>query len=481
MDIELVNWIIARYGGADGTAMLFENSQELLNKQGLKVQTTTGLIETEFGIKQNYFNPNPNIISELNFKHSTTQNLFDNSFKSRKYIKEKWIYEHNKHKQTIKKNLEKIVQENNNTPIIIHNLISLREFHPQAAVALKEIIQKNKTTNFISYAADSSFEREERISQIQKYVIDEIRGTKGPNDELGPYNFENLYHIVLNKRQEKKFNKNYNIPLEKIFRLPDFLPFETKEPEIITTPDLSFLEFLANKTVEYDNGIKFKKQDIGDDPTFILCPVRPIERKKIKTSIYIASQYQKKKNKRTSVVVTHPNKDEGGNYFYECITLANELDVPLIYLGEELKLNSDIENELTLWKTYQKMSSYKTISMILSSKGGWENAINESIKYCIPTYVNPKLPSYNEILEMGINIYGQNLDSINNIVESNSPKNLQNFNINNINSILDWIDTYSSGNKRINLVKDCYLKGYDNLSSYARTPQFMDILKKSSS
>ncbi|MBN2881521.1 hypothetical protein JXM83_05730 [Candidatus Woesearchaeota archaeon] len=476
MSIEKVQWIIARTGGVDGTSLLHQNSIELLNSLGIETQTTTGIVETDLGMSEKDLLRPPTIVSELNFDNPISKKLYSQSFKKANIPSEKWLPEHDYHVQTIESKIEGIISQNSNQPIIIHNLLSLREFHPQAALALRRIISKNPHLTFISYAADSSFERPERVQTIQNYAINTILETSRRTNGLGPYDFDNLYHVVLNETQENIFSNGYNIPRNKIFRLPDFLPFESEVPHLESRIDLNFVDNLSKHCTRITpQGIEFYEGSIDEHTTYFIEPVRPIERKKIKTAIFIAKQYEIYTKKQAAIVITHPNKDEGGIYFNECVQLANNLNISLIYLGEDLRL----KGENSLWTTYQKVSELESIALILSSKGGWENAINECVKNCIPAYMNPALPSYNELKRMNISVPGDNLDRANSVTQHMKPEHLHKINLPEVTKILEWIKYATNPITREELVLQNYSNGYQNLSSKSRVETFLTILNQS--
>ena len=102
-------------------------------------------------------------------------------------------------------------------PMIVHNLLSLRHLHPAAAIAIKEIIEENPERSFVSFAPDSDWERLEKLEQVKKSVKRLIACESG--DGLGPYSYNNLYHLVLNPVQKKVFNEIYGIAKEKIFEI----------------------------------------------------------------------------------------------------------------------------------------------------------------------------------------------------------------------------------------------------------------------
>ncbi len=484
-----VSWVIARDKGLDGTSILHHNAVGLLNSQGKRVQTATG---EEIGDLEpfNETQESTIIVPELSFRHPVSKRLYLDSFVNSDLSREEWLHEHSQHTKRIEDGLESIIQSH--TPIFLHNLVSLREYHPQAAIALKHLIEKNEEVPFISYAPDSTYERPERTSRMKPFVLDEIASydvlqsydtrEQKPIRNLGPYNYPNLYHLVVNKEQEKTFINEFGLEKDHVFRIHDFLPMESKIPPEIKIPDSSFVDYLSKHGTILENGeLKHYAVDIGDYPTFFLQAVRPIERKKIKTAIYVAYLYSKKTKRKTPVVITHKTGDEGGTYLKECVALGNTLDVPVIYLGDSMKPISAPSKQqgYSLWDVYENMAGLNTIGMVLSSKGAWENTINEGIKYQIPEYVNPQLSSYQELKEMGIDVQGGDLRDIDTLVSGTSAKELKNssFYFPQITTIISWIEQMANEKRRHDLVSKNYEQAYKHLSTEAVTSRFMNVLQ----
>ncbi|MBL7100985.1 MAG: hypothetical protein ISS23_03470 [Nanoarchaeota archaeon] len=488
-NLKSVYWIIARIGGFDGVSIQTFEYMKLLNRLGIKVNIVTGLEQTEFGAID-YGQNQRFLVERLSFKHPDSAYLYKNSFADENedndnYQKQKikWEEVFKKHKDEIKKSIEEVLLKEKDIPIFVHNMISLRHMHPAAAVAIKELIEKYPDRVFINFAPDSDWERPERLKRVRHYVKETISSDSA--DFSKPYNYNNLYHLVLNRNQRKVFKKTYEIPSKKIFEIPDFLDFESPELETLDSPEKDFLDYLAKNCAYIKNGeLNYKKCDINEATIFFLCPVRPIRRKKIKASIFFAYHFKINTQKKVAIVLTHPEGDDV-DYFNECVSFANNLNLNFIFLGRSLKL-SNKEKKKDVWTlndVYKNMAALNSIGMVTSDSGGWENAINELLRAGIPLLVNPKLESYVPITQsMKINIFGLHLtkcyESIKNLqlkISDTSDARA----ILDIKKFISWVEEHYTvhSDKRNKLIKHNYTQAYCNLSSESKKPDFLKLLQ----
>lgn len=475
-----VFWILARVGGFDGVSLQTFEYMNLLNELGVKVNIITGLEETKYGPIE-YGENNKFLVKRLSLKHQDSIFLFTSSFKGESEIFDEWKNIFNKHKTEIKNEIKEILLKKNNSPVFIHNLISLRYMHPAAAIAIKEIIEEFPDKIFISFAPDSDWERLENLNMIRDDVKKIISSTTG--DSLGPYIYDNLYYLILNNKQKEVFTKKYKVPKDRVFQIYDFLEFESSELKIPDKPKKKFLDYLAENMVYCENGkIKYKKCDLDKDTIFLLCPVRPVIRKKVKTSIFLAHQLKFQTRKSVGVVLTHP-EEEGVDHGYldRSVAFADRLGVGLIFLGNSLRL-SNKEKKPDVWTlndVYENIAALNSLGMVMSDKGGWENAINEILKAGIPIFINTELNSFNQIKnDMKIGVVGLSLtDYYKSFKKTN---NSYTKNISEIKKFISWAKGYNTAHsaKRDKLVEYNYKKAYQNLSSEAVKDKIIDLLQK---
>jgi len=473
-------------GGFDGVSLLAFEYLKLLNKLGLKVNIITGDKEEEYGYRD-YHGNKVFLINRLSFKHPNSQYLFNNCFVRSNENMDTWMVAFNKHKEEIKKSLEKKILKKEDAPIIVHNMLSLRYLHPAAAIAVKELIEKYSNRYFVNFAPDSDWERVERLEHVKDEVKETISCGSGLKNGTGPYNYKNLFHIVLNPVQRKVFHETYKVPKDHIFEIPDFLEFKSQKLNILDSPKQGFLDHLSKNCMLFDNGkIKSRKKELGPDMVYFLCPVRPVKRKKIRTSIFLAHQFSLKAKKNVSVILTHPNVDEKEfwNYFVDCIKFANALDVNLIFLGDSLKLVKEKEGQWTLDDIYRNMAALNTIGMITSYKGGWENAINELLYAGIPVFMNPKLNSYKPITEkMKLKVLAKSLDPCDKIIQKHKVEELKDLDatdVPEINDFVSWVEDYydSKSEKRTELINYNYDQAYKNISLESKKDDVKKLLEK---
>ena len=136
-NFDSVYWVIARIGGFDGVSLQTLEYIKLLNETGITVRLVTGEKEKAYG-PVDYKNNAISLVKRLGFNHYDSRYLYNHSFinkksdtKAVKKIMLKTVFD--KHKKEIKKALEKELSKEEKSPVIIHNLLSLRHLHPAAA------------------------------------------------------------------------------------------------------------------------------------------------------------------------------------------------------------------------------------------------------------------------------------------------------------------------------------------------------------
>lgn len=472
--------IIMRTGGLDGVALQAREYRHLLNKLDINVHVMTGRCETKFATV-NPIGHKQTVIARLDFYHNDSMLLFANQFvhgsEKEENIKEinleEWFKLFYIHKDKIKKSINKILQSiPNNTPVLVYNLLSLRHAHPAAAVALKEIIEEYPDRAFISHSADPDAERPEKIGRIKKEILpvlscfDESQPYSG-----GPYNLDNLYHIVLNPTQREAFINKYNIPRNHVFEIPDFLDFLSSEPPLRLYPKKIFLKFLSDRCLKlHKKSYTYVKEEINKDTIIFVSPVRPVYRKRLKESMVVAQQYGKKRNVKVAFVVTHPNHDDK-DYFMETVRFAEEIGLGYFHLGKEFTLE-------TLDSVYENLAAMRTIGAIASSAGGWENALNEMARACIPFHMDKNLNSFKPLTEeIGIKTHGTDFSKFTHIINDNTPQEIQNGDFSDepeLKEAINWIDSMLfDQEKHLELIDHNYRKAYAYLSHEATIPKLV--------
>ena len=174
----------------------------------------------------------------------------------------------------------------------------------------------------------------------------------------------------------------------------------------------------------------------------------------------VAYYYGKSRGRNVAFVVTHPDIDDK-RYFLESIWFANGLNLKYIHLGHEFSIDK-------LDLAYENMAAMRTIGVVASSAGGWENALNEMARDCIPFFMSSSLNSYKPLTEkIGIITHGMDFDCIERIIENSLLSDLRIIGLANVPGIkqtLKWIDDALDDNKRWKLIEHNYKQAYKHLS-----------------
>jgi hypothetical protein len=474
--------IIMRTGGLDGVALQAREYRHLLNKLDINVHVITGKCETKFA-PANPIGHQQTIVSRLDFHHHDSMLLFANQFVSgpetkgvERISKEHWLELFEYHKKKIFKRVDRILSNiPNNTPVLIYNLVSLRHAQPAAAVALHEIIKKYPKRAFISHSADPDAERPEKIDRIKKFVLEKITAVPGEKYSGGPYNMPNLYHIVLNPTQRKNFLTKYKIPQDHIFEIPDFLDFPSAEPFIRLVPRKIFVKYLSDRKLKtYKKTYKYEHGHIDKDSLIFISPVRPVYRKRLKEAMVLVSEYAHSRGKEAVFIVTHPNTDDK-QYFARTIAFAKKIDLPYYHLGENFSLE-------TLDLVYENIAAFNSIGIIASSAGGWENALNEMARFCVPFCMDSKLNSFKPLTkEIGIKTHGIDFSKFTLLVDKIKDGSYKLGEAASEKYMIDafkWIDKMFDPGKRKKVVEHNYRKAYGYLSHDATLPKLINSIEQ---
>ncbi len=464
--------IIVRHGGLDGVALQKEEYRALLNTLGIHLHVVCGREDSRFGsaTKEGQL---CSIVPELDLFHPDTRRLYGNAFKSgpekekvKPLSRAQWGSLFLLHKERIRNKIERILRNvPGNTPVFIYNILSLRHLHPAAALAVKELVEKYPRRGFLSHSADPDAERPDRIASLKGYVLERI-SAHAPDRPYsgGPYHLDNLYHIVLNPTQRKNFIHRWGLPRDHVIELPDFLEFPDEKAEVRQRPSPGFFELLARNCVcPRGRTYGYQRKDLGKETLFFLSPVRPVARKRLKEAMVVARQYGAYRKAAVAFVVTHPDMDDR-RYFLETVRFADALGLTYIHLGRTFSTGN-------LNEIYADLAALKTVGVVASNAGGWENALNEMATWCIPFFMNKRLNSFAPMTRrIGIRTYGMDFDFLETLVKRHPEQEALLERLPDegmLRPLFQWIDAALDPSSRRLLVEHNFRQAYRHLSSRA--------------
>ena len=434
---EYINWVVSQYKGDDGVSLQGEEVTGVINNIGSRVNFIIGQEEDK---SDGDYNGNRKIIiPELSLKH---QDDLCRVFSPNAVDESVWREAFNQDLSRIGSGLNEILSGTND-PITGHNPLSYRHGNEALATALKKIMEQWPDRIFVSFAPDSSFERPEQIEELPNYRKIAISRNGGLEEGFdGPFLHPNLYHIVLTPKQKKLFMEQ-GVPENRIFVNPDISDFGRRHLEESEPPTSEFFDFLSDHCIAGFNGKPiYWKEDVNPDHNYVIGNVRPVYRKKLRFALLVAKTLERKTGKKTSFVNTHSYKHDP-DYFGESVQFADDLDLQFIYLGDSLDFSKKNNPKKRSYSDFRSKVSYlKSICMVPSASGGFENAIPEAIKHKIPVYMNPELNSFSSLTEdMHIKILSIDQDPIYHLINELSPKELKKVDHPELNKLVESMAT----------------------------------------
>ncbi len=374
-----ISLIVARINGLDGVALQVAEYANVLSEMGHKVKLIAGEDEKKiYGSPSYPENIETVIADEMSLKNQNRIALYKGQFKGENQMEEKeWEALLEQSSNNVYESIMPLIQDSD--AVFVYNFLALRHYHPANAVGLQEVIKDSPAINFISHAADPDSERPDVIANLTDFAK---RSLSCKNDYYsgGPVNYQNLSHIVLNPSQARTFKEKHGI--ENVFTIPDIINANIDRKK----EDLSHIIDVLNNNQISGEG------NISENDTFFVSPVRPVRRKRLKE----AMEFMEKYNPEGVFIVTHPDGDDP-EYASEIADYAKEKNLRYVYTGKDCTHN-------LLHNLYNGLSSTKSIGVVASNAGGFENAILESMSYGIPVIVSNELNSYPILKEFGFKI-----------------------------------------------------------------------------
>jgi hypothetical protein len=135
-----------------------------------------------------------------------------------------------------------------------------------------------------------------------------------------------------------------------------------------------------------------------------------------------------------------------------------------------------------LENVYDNFAPLKTIGVVASSAGGWENALNEMARACIPFYMNKSLNSFIPLTEkIGIKTLGMDFHNFNETVPKHKVKELMGMDFSKdpeLQKAFALFDMLLNAEEREKIICHNYRKAYNYLSYKAVRPKLLKALKK---
>ena len=126
------------------------------------------------------------------------------------------------------------------------------------------------------------------------------------------------------------------------------------------------------------------------------------------------------------------------------------------------------------------MAPLKTVGVVASNAGGWENALNEMAHACIPFFMNEKLNSYKPLTEkIGVITQGTNFTHFTDFISYIEPEKLKDKDLSGhseMKSVFAWIDEVLSDESRKEIVGNNYEMAYKYLSRKATSPKLLEAI-----
>lgn len=237
--------------------------------------------------------------------------------------------------------------------LIIENALAI-PMHIPLGLAITEVIAETGI-NTIGHHHDFFWER-------QRFLVNCV------SDYLSmafPPNLPTMQHIVINSEARSQLSFRTGISSTIVANVFDY---DTPPPEVDA----------------YSNDVR-SALGLKEDDIFILQPTRIIARKGIESAIELVSRMHTKKAK---LFISHPEKDEGKEYFNRVIDYAKRMKVDLIMrpdlIGGRRSTDADGKKIYSLWDIYP----HADFITYPSTHEGFGNAFLEAIYFKKPLLVN---------------------------------------------------------------------------------------------
>ncbi|MBN1243039.1 MAG: glycosyltransferase family 4 protein [Spirochaetales bacterium] len=259
-------------------------------------------------------------------------------------------------KDDLKRQLRAFVDRFSIDLLVVENALAI-PVHIPLGLAIAEFVAETEMPT-IAHNHDFVWERE----RFRRSCVDDWL------DAAFPPSLRSIYHVVINSEARRELAWRKGIASVMIPNVHDF----DAEPQGRDA---------YNATLRAELGVE-------SGEVLMLQPTRVIARKGIESSIELASRMEQIGGLRVKILIAHPERDEGGEYFERIKAYAKLLDVELLLrpdlFGTERGARDDGGKRYSLWDAYA-CADFVTYP---STYEGFGNAFLEAVFHRKPVMVN---------------------------------------------------------------------------------------------
>lgn len=343
--IERIGFVSTRFKGTDGVSMETAKWRSVLERMGY---------ECFFFAGQSDWTPSHTmVVPEAFFGNPTIVDIQEHCFGST-VRSESLTGEIQAVRFTLKKALYDFVKTFSIDLLIVENALTI-PMHIPLGLALTELIAESGIPT-IAHHHDFAWERQRfLVSAVEDYLSMSF-----------PPRLNSISHVVINTEGRRQLSYRCGIASTVI---PNVFDFHSEPPQ----------------ADDYCRDLR-PALGVADDEVLLLQPTRMVARKGIEHAIELASRLSK--TRKTKILISHQEKDEGSEYFERTMDYARLLGVDCIIrpdlIGAERTSHPDGTRSWSLWDCYNA-ADFVTYP---STYEGFGNAFLEALWFRKPILVN---------------------------------------------------------------------------------------------
>jgi len=347
-EIRRVGFVSTRISGSDGVSLEIEKWAAVLERMGYECHYCAGVSDRPTA--------RSTVVAEAFFGHPEIAALQALCF-GRTHRDESTTGELHRLRLLIKKGLYDFVERFSIDLVIVENALAI-PMNVALGLALTEFLAETGMPA-IGHHHDFSWERQRfTMSGIEDIITSSF-----------PPRVHSMNHVVINTeaRQQLCFRRGLSSIV-----IPNVFDFEAPPPPLD--------DYARN--LRADLGI-------GESDILLLQPTRIVARKGIEHAIELAGRLSSSmSDRKIRLLVSHPERDEGSDYFHRVIDYARYLEVDLVIAPERIARDRGIANDGR--RVYSLADCYLNADFVTypSSYEGFGNAFLEAVYYRKPILVN---------------------------------------------------------------------------------------------